>query len=85
MRKTIIIDDRPDRKKLHLPDDAISQLKNLEDEGFLTFSDGKGYESNFTKLEEYDMIAIHRTFLTNLNNIQWRQHPKHHIAEWPPA
>lgn len=67
MRKTIIIDDRPDRKKLHLPDDAISQLEKLEDEGFLTFSDGKGYESNFTKLEEYDMIAIHRTFLTNLN------------------
>lgn len=67
MRKTIIIDDRPERKKLHLSEDSISQLEKLVERGILTLSDGEGYESDFSKLDGYNLIAIHRTFLTNLN------------------
>jgi hypothetical protein len=67
MRKTIIIDDRPERKKLHLSEDSISQLEKLVERDILTLSDGEGYESDFSKLDGYNLIAIHRTFLTNLN------------------
>jgi hypothetical protein len=67
MKKTIIIDDRPERKKLHLSDNSIFQLEKLEKNGILTLSDGIGYESDFSQLDGFDLIAIHRTFLTNLN------------------
>ena len=67
MRKTIIIDDRSERKKLHLSDASVSQLELLEKKGLLTLSDGYGFDSISSKLDEYDLIAIHRTFLTNSN------------------
>lgn len=67
MRKSIIIDDRSERKKLHLSDDAVSQLEQLVDKELLTLSDGEGFESVTSRLDSYDLIAIHRTFLTNAN------------------
>lgn len=67
MRKIIIIDDRTERKKLHLSDDSISQLKKLEEKGILTLSDGEGFNTVSSQLDDYDLIAIHRTFLTNSN------------------
>lgn len=67
MRKTIIIDDRSERKKLHLSDDAVSQLKQLVEKGLLTLSNGEGFQSVTTRLDKYELIAIHRTFLTNAN------------------
>ena len=67
MKKTIIIDDRSERKKLHLSDASVSQLELLEKKELLTLSDGNGFDSISSKLDKYDLIAIHRTFLTNSN------------------
>lgn len=66
MRKVIIIDDRKERKKLHLSQKSITQLENLEDQGLLTISVGDDLSiESFDKMNDFDLIAIHRTFLTN--------------------
>lgn len=57
--KTIIIDDRKERKKQHLTTDEIEKLKTLSDisETILPFQE----------LEGYSLIAIHESLLTENN------------------
>ena len=64
MKKVIIIDDRPERRKLHLDEASIKELEKLRTSGCLTVSVAiNGDFSDFFK--EYDIIAVHRTYLAN--------------------
>ena len=66
MKKVIIIDDRLERIKLHLSADSLNDLKSLEHNGKLNIvteiSSANSLDSAFF---EYDIIAVHRTYLTN--------------------
>ena len=65
MKKTIIIDDRTERMKLHLSSDSISKLEDLVSKGFLKMSDGQSLTKNtLSVLDDFDLIAVHRSFLT---------------------
>ena len=67
MKKIIIIDDRQDRKKLHLSDNSINELNNLESEGLLTIVSGIDLSNLNCSLGDYDIIAVHRSYLVNNN------------------
>lgn len=63
MRKVIIIDDNPNRKK-PFQNESKSQLEILMSKGLLTTSNGKDLDfQSFELLEDFDLIAIHRTYL----------------------
>lgn len=64
MKKVIIIDDRPERRNLHLDEVSLKKLDKLQTNGCLTISVAiDGEYSDY--LKEYDIIAVHRTYLTN--------------------
>ena len=64
MRKTIIIDDRLDRRKLHLSKSSLSELEVLEKKRLLTNSIGiDSYDDLDKVFGNYDLIAVHRTYL----------------------
>lgn len=64
MKKVIIIDDRPERRNRLLDEVSLNKLKKLQEQGNLEISEGiDGEYSNY--LNEYDIIAVHRTYLTN--------------------
>lgn len=64
MRKTLIIDDRPERIKIHLTTGSLSELNILEKNGLLTYSIGIDPSGDIVKaLESFDLIAVHRTYL----------------------
>ena len=63
MKKAIIIDDNPNRKK-PFQNESKSQFEMMIANGLLTISDGKNLDIlSFEELEDYDLIAIHRTYL----------------------
>lgn len=67
MRTAIIIDDRTERKKRHLSEESLNELYSLVNRGLLKLSDGSNFSlNNFDSImNEYDLIAIHRSYLIN--------------------
>ena len=66
MKKVIIIDERQERKKLHLSVESLSELDRLEKEGMLTIAtEIPSTDSIDSLLDNYDIVAIHRSYLAN--------------------
>lgn len=61
MREAIIIDDRVSRQDNYLKEGKV-KLESIEG---LTFSEE--FDTDFTKLDQYSLIAIHRTILEERN------------------
>ena len=61
MREAVIIDDRVSRQDNYLKEDKV-KLESIEG---LTFSEE--FDTDFTKLDQYSLIAIHRTILEERN------------------
>ena len=59
-KRIAIIDDRPNRPYLHLSEDVIKQLQKLPNVQFFP-----GIED--VDLEQFDIIAIHRSYVINNN------------------
>ena len=57
--KTIIIDDRKERKYQHLDDETLKRLYLI--------SDVREDLPSFQELEEYDLLAIHESLLKEKN------------------
>lgn len=62
MNKVVIIDDRKERKKLHLSEAALSSLEKLVFSGKL---DVKESINGIEELSDYTLIAVHRSYLIN--------------------
>ena len=58
--RIIIIDDRPNRPALHLPDQVIGELKSLPNVQFAT-------SINEVDLDQFDIVAIHRSYVVSAN------------------
>ena len=58
--RIVIIDDRPNRPYLHLPEDTIGKLKNLPN---VHFANSK----NDVDCDQFDVIAIHRSYVISAN------------------
>lgn len=67
MKKILIIDDRQERMKLHLSEESLADLKSLENRRILTIvTEIISVDKNLdTLFHEYDIIAVHRSYLTN--------------------
>ncbi len=72
MRKVLILDDRVERKKAHMSEDAIRVLFDCVKQGFLTIINGEELENDslLNFLANYDLIAIHRSWLVSQKMIQ---------------
>ena len=62
MNKVVIIDDRKERKKLHLSEAALSSLEKLVLSGKLDVMESI---NDIEKLANYSLIAVHRSYLIN--------------------
>lgn len=58
--RIVIIDDRPNRPFLHLPEDTIKRIKSLPNVNFATSIKDVDYD-------QYDVIAIHRSYAIRAN------------------
>ena len=67
MKKTVIIDDRQERMKLHLSVESLNDLKSLENSRILTIvTEISSFDKNLDLIfHEYDIIAVHRSYLAN--------------------
>ena len=72
MRKVLILDDRVERKKTHMSDDAIRVLFDCVKQGFLTITTGEELENDslLDFLANYDLFAIHRSWLVSKKLMQ---------------
>ena len=57
MNKVVIIDDRKERKKLHLSEAALSSLEKLVLSGKLDVMESINY---IEEIANYSLIAVHR-------------------------
>ena len=62
MNKVVIIDDRKERKKLHLSEAAISSLEKLVISGKLDVMESI---NDIEEIANYSLIAVHRSYLIN--------------------
>ena len=62
MNKVVIIDDRKERKKLHLSEAAISSLEKLVLSGKLDVMESI---NDIEEIANYSLIAVHRSYLIN--------------------
>lgn len=62
MNKVVIIDDRKERKKLHLSEAALSSLDELVLSGKLDVMESI---NDIEELTNYSLIAVHRSYLIN--------------------
>lgn len=62
MNKVVIIDDRKERKKLHLSEAALSSLEKLVLSGKLDVMESI---NDIEELANYSLIAVHRSYLIN--------------------
>lgn len=62
MNKVVIIDDRKERKKLHLSEAALSSLEELVHSGKLDVMESI---NEIEELANYSLIAVHRSYLIN--------------------
>lgn len=62
MNKVVIIDDRKERKKLHLSEAALSSLEKLVLSGKLDVMESI---NDIEKIANYSLIAVHRSYLIN--------------------
>ena len=65
MNKILILDDRVERKKTHLNNDAIRKLSNCVSRGLLTMITGEGVEKDksFQYCSDYSLVAVHKSWL----------------------
>ena len=59
MNKVVIIDDRKERKKLHLSEAALSSLEELVHSGKLDVMESI---NEIEELANYSLIAVHRSY-----------------------
>ena len=62
MNKVVIIDDRKERKKLHLSEAALSSLEKLVLSGKLDVMESI---NDIEEIANYSLIAVHRSYLIN--------------------
>ena len=62
MNKVVIIDDRKERKKLHLSEAALSSLKKLVLSSKLDVMESI---NDIEEIANYSLIAVHRSYLIN--------------------
>ncbi len=64
MNKTIILDDRPERKKSHISDSVIKQLEECTSLSIVT---GESINSDNIEVsfDRYSLLAIHKSWLDN--------------------
>lgn len=62
MNKVVIIDDRKERKKLHLSEAALSSLEKLVLSGKLVVMESI---NDIEEIANYSLIAVHRSYLIN--------------------
>ncbi len=65
MIKVLILDERVERKKTHMNEDAIIKLSDCENRGYLTMITGEGLEkdSSFNYCADYSLLAFHKSWL----------------------
>lgn len=65
MNKVLILDDRIERKRNHMSNNAILELTNCVNQGFLTMITGEGIEKDksFHYCSDYSLLAFHKSWL----------------------
>jgi len=69
MNKVLILDDRIERKKNHMSNNAITELTNCVNRGYLALMTGEGIEEDksFQYCSDYSLLAFHKSWLDSNN------------------
>ena len=69
MNKVLILDERVERKKNHMSNNAIRDLNDCENQGYLKMITGEGLEkdNSFQYCLDYSLLAFHKSWLDSNN------------------
>lgn len=65
MNKVLILDERVERKKNHMSNNAIRELTDCMNRGYLAMNTGEGIEkdNSFQYCSDYSLLAFHKSWL----------------------